>query len=184
MGGYEQIGIWLVRALSFLGVYVSSLACMVLISAAAPGFLSRVVSEARSGMRRCFLWGIVFTVNLILLAAFCAQLDNVVGPVCAIAAVVVLLIVSMGGLAAIGCEIGRRVLMLHDRPSASVFSQIVVGVTILFVTAVIPVLGWLVFSGALLTGIGAFLESAVADYTFTPSKRNDSEKTTLAESNL
>ena len=74
MGGYEQIGLWLVRALSFLGVYVSSLACMVLISAAAPGFLSRVVSEARSGMRRCFLWGIVFTVNLILLAD-CANLN-------------------------------------------------------------------------------------------------------------
>jgi len=52
------------------------------------------------------------------------------------------------------------------------------------VTAVIPVLGWLVFSGALLTGIGAFLESAVADYTFTPSTRNDSKKTTLAERNL
>jgi hypothetical protein len=178
MDGYEQIGMWFVRALSFLGVYVSSLACMILISAAAPGFLSRVVSEARSGMRRCFLWGTVFTINLVLLAAFCAQLDNIVGPVCAIAAVVILLIVSMGGLAAIGCEIGRRVLMMHDRPTASVLSQIVVGVSILFVTAVIPVLGWLVFAGAMLTGIGAFLESAVADYTFTLSPTNDSEKAT------
>ena len=176
MSGYEQIGVWLVRALSFLGVYVSSLSCMILISAAAPGFLSRVVSEARIGMRRCFLWGMIFVLNLILIASFCASLDNVVGPVCAIAAVVILLVVSMSGLAAIGCEIGRRVLMLHDRPTASVFSQIVVGITILFVTAVIPVLGWLVFSSALLTGIGAFLESAVADYTFMASSRKNAKQ--------
>jgi len=164
VSGFEDVGLWLVRALSFLGVYVSSLAFMTLISAAAPFFLTRIIAEARSSMKRCFVWGVVFVLNLVLVAAVCAQAGGVVGPVCSIAAIVILLLVALQGMAAIGCEIGRRVLMMHDKPSASLLTQLYVGTTILFLTAVIPILGWLILVSALFTGIGAFLESAVSDY--------------------
>ena len=133
--------------------------------AAAPIFLTRIVAEARRSMKRCFIWGVVFVLNIIFFAALAAKAGGVLGPVVSIALIVILLLVSLHGIAAIGTEIGRRVLMLHNRPSASILTQLFVGATILFLTALIPILGWLILAGALFTGVGAFLESAVGDYT-------------------
>ena len=165
MSGFEEVGLWLVRALRFLGVYVSSLAFMTLVSAAAPIFLTRIIAEARTSMKRCFLWGVVFVLNIIFMAGLAAQADGILGPVVSIAAIVILLLITLHGMAAIGTEIGRRVLMLHNKPTSSTLAQLYVGTTILFLTALIPILGWLILAGALFTGIGAFLESAVGDYT-------------------
>lgn len=163
------MGPWLLRAASYLTVFVSSLAAMTLITAAAPGFVQREVSAARRGMRRCFLWGAVFTVNCVLVAALLAQLEALVGRLVALAIMVPLLIVTLAGLAAIAGEVGRRVLALGERADPSPLSRLVTGTVVLFVTAVIPIFGWLVLTGALLVGIGAFLETAVSDYR--PTRR-------------
>ncbi|MFT5429981.1 MAG: hypothetical protein ACI9OJ_000654 [Myxococcota bacterium] len=160
---------FLARTLSYFGVFLSSLAAMLLLTAAAPGFIRRERKAARAGMRRCFLWGAVFAINCVLLAALLALVDGAVGNVLALGILVGMLVISLAGLAAIATEVGQRVLGLAERYNASVFLRLVTGTTILFATAVIPVMGWVVFTGALLTGIGAFLETAVEDYR--PTKR-------------
>jgi len=164
MGGWDLVGDSLLRALTYLFIMISSLGAMTLIAAAAPGFLLRQRQAARRGMRRCFLWGMVFTINCILVAALLRLMEGVVGHVFALAIMVTLLIVSLSGLAAVSCEVGRRVMALGHRYEWSDLGCIFVGTLVLFVTAVIPVLGWLLFAGALLTGIGAFLDSAVEDW--------------------
>lgn len=169
MGGWEGIGEWLGRALSYLAVMVSSMGAMTLISAAAPGFLRRERTAARRGLRRCFLWGAVFVVNCVLIAALLALLDGVVGTVLALVVMVGLLVVSLAGLAAVSCEVGRRVLALGEKNDGSVLTQLLTGTAVIFITAVIPVFGWLVFTGGLLVGIGAFLDTAVEDYR--PTRR-------------
>ncbi len=159
----------LARWMSYSGVFLSSLSAMLLLTAAAPGFIRRERTAARAGMRRCFLWGVVFTINCVLLAALLALVDGAVGNVLALGILVGLLVISLAGLAAIATEVGQRVLTLAERYDASVFLRLLCGTTILFATAVIPVMGWVVFTGALLTGIGAFLETAVEDYR--PTRR-------------
>lgn len=170
MGSWDLVGQWVMRALSYGVVAVSSLAAMTLIAAAAPGFLRRERRAARSGMRRCFLWGAVFVVNCILVAALLAM-DGMIGKVIALIVMVALLVISLAGLAAIACEVGSRVLLLAERESPSVLARITTGSAVVFTTAVIPVFGWLVLAGALLTGIGAFLETAVEDYRPTRQRR-------------
>lgn len=169
MNGFEPVGDWLAHALSYLAVVVSSLAAMILIAAAAPGFLRRERTAARSGMRRCFLWGVVFTINCVLVAALLALFDGMIGRLAALALMVALLVISLAGLAAIACEVGQRVLSLSERHDSALLTRIVVGTLVLFATAVIPVFGWLVFTGAILTGVGAFLETAMEDYR--PTRR-------------
>ncbi len=168
MTSWDAVGEWIVRALSYGVVVVSSLAAMVLIAAAAPGFLRRERRVARAGMRRCFLWGAVFVINCVLVAALLAM-DGLIGQVCALVVMVGLLVISLGGLAAITTEVGGRVLRLANRDEPSILARISTGTIVVFTTAVIPVLGWLVLAGALLTGVGAFLETAVEDYR--PTKR-------------
>lgn len=163
MESWADVGAWVMRALSYGVVATSSLAAMILIAAAAPGFVRRERRAARSGMRRCFLWGAVFVVNCVLVAALLAM-DGMIGQLIALVVMVGLLVTGLAGLAAISCEVGTRVLLLADKPEPSILNRIVVGTLVVFTTAVIPVLGWLVFAGALLTGIGAFLETAVEDY--------------------
>ncbi len=168
-GGWEAIGVWLARALYYFIIMVSSLGAMTLIAAAAPGFIRRERKAARSGMRRCFIWGCVFVINCVLVAALLALVDGVIGRLFALAVMVALLVISFAGLAAIAVEVGRRVLHLADRAEASLLTRLFSGTLVLFVTAVIPVFGWLVFTGAVMTGIGAFLETAVEDYR--PTRR-------------
>lgn len=165
----ETLADWVVRALSYGVVGLSSLAAMVLIAAAAPGFLRRERRAARAGMRRCFVWGSVFVTACVLWAALLALLDGAVGRVIALAMLVGLLVVSLAGLAAIATEVGQRVLALAERHQTTVLSRLCLGTAVLFTTAIIPVFGWLVFAGALLTGIGAFLDTAVQDYR--PTRR-------------
>ena len=160
---------WFFRAVSYAVVVVSSLAAMTLITAAAPGLVDRERRTARSGMRRCFTWGLVFFLNAVLVAAVLALIDGLIGNVLALGILVVLLVVSLAGLAAIATEVGHRVLLLAERERASALVRLLVGTGILFAVAVIPVFGWLVFTGAILTGIGAFLEVAVEDYR--PTRR-------------
>jgi hypothetical protein len=162
--GWEGVADFAVRILSYLGVMVSSLAAMTLLTAAAPGFVRREREAARRGMRQCFLWGSVFVTNVVLVAALLALADGVIGRVLALALMVGLLVVGLAGQAAITIEVGRRVLTLGERDEASVLLRLTTGTVILFFTAVIPVFGWLVFTSALLVGIGAFLETAVEDY--------------------
>jgi len=137
---------------------------MILITAAAPGFIQRERKAARCGLRRCFTWGGVFVINAILVSALLALVDGIIGNVLALAILVSLLVISLTGLAAVATEVGGRVLSLADRYDANTLLKLAVGTTILFTTAVIPVFGWLVFASALLMGIGSFLESAVDDY--------------------
>jgi len=170
MEGWDAIALWLGRALSYLVIVLSSLSAMILIAAAAPGFLRRQRTAARSGMRRCFLWGLVFLINAILVAALLSLLGGTIGKLLALAILVGVLVISLSGLSAITCEVGQRVLILAARRQSSVLFRIVAGSLVLFVTAIIPVFGWLVFTGALLTGIGAFLEAALEDYAGTGRK--------------
>ncbi len=160
---------WLIRALTYLVVVFSSLAAMTLIAAAAPSLVDRERRAARSGMRRCFTWGVVFTINCVLLAALLALVDGALGNVAALAILVGLLVVSLAGLGAVATEVGHRVLLLAERPKPNRLASLAVGTLVLFSVAVIPVFGWLVFTGGLLTGIGAFLEVAAQDYR--PLKR-------------
>lgn len=155
---------WFSQATSTFVVFVSSLSAMTLITAAAPGFVQRERKAARSGSRRCFTWGGVFVVNTILLSALLALVDGIVGNVIALALLVLLLVISLSGLAAVATEVGGRVLSLADRYNASTLLRLSVGTTVLFTTAVIPVFGWLVFASGLLMGIGSFLEAAIEDY--------------------
>lgn len=164
------VAAWIMRGVSYLAVMVSSLGAMALIGAAAPGFLRREREAARRGMRRCFLWGAVFVANAVLVAALLALVDGIVGTVLALAVMVAVLVISLAGLAAVTGILGERVLATADRYESSALTKIVVGTLVLFVTAVIPVFGWLVFAGALLTGIGAFLETAVEDGAPTRSR--------------
>ncbi len=101
--------------------------------------------------------------NCVLLAAVLARIDGAVGNVLALTILVGLLVVSLAGLGAIATEVGHRVLLLADREAASDLARLAVGTTVLFTVAVIPVFGWLVLTGAVLTGIGAFLDVAVED---------------------
>ncbi len=163
MSAVETVAEWFLRAASFGTVFLSSLAAMVLIAAAAPGLVGRERRAARSGMRRCFVWGVVFALNAVLVAAFLAKVDGAVGNVLALGVLVGLLVVSLAGLGAIATEVGHRVLLLADREDASDLTRLAAGTTTLFLVAVIPVFGWLVLTGAVLTGIGAFLDVAVED---------------------
>ncbi len=169
--GWEAVGIFAMRVLTYLGVMASSLAAMTLITAAAPGFVRRERDAARRGMRHCFLWGSVFVINVVLVAALLALVDGAIGRVLALALMVGLLVVTLAGQAAIAVEVGRRVLALSDRDESSVLLRLTTGTVVLFLTAVIPVFGWLVFTSALLVGIGAFLDTAVEDYRPTRRKR-------------
>ena len=164
MSDFAPIAAWIMRGLSYVVVMVSSLGGMVLIAAAAPGFVRREREAARGGMRRCFLWGLVFVANAVLVAALLALVDGIIGRVLALAVMVSLLVVSLAGLAAVVGVVGKRVLASADRHAPSALAEIAVGTLVVFVTAIIPVFGWLVFAVALLTGIGAFLESAVEDF--------------------
>jgi len=155
---------WLIRVATYLVVVSSSMAAMTLIAAAAPSLVDRERRAARSGMRRCFTWGVVFTINCVLLAALLALVDGALGNVAALAILVGLLVVSLAGLGAVATEVGYRVLLLAERPKPNRLASLAVGTLILFSVAVIPVFGWLVFTGGLLTGIGAFLEVAAQDY--------------------
>jgi hypothetical protein len=155
---------WLLRVVSYGVVFLSSLAAMTLIMAAAPGLVDRERRSARSGMRRCFTWGLVFFLNAVLVAALLAIIDGLIGNVLALGVLVGLLVVSLAGLAAIASEVGHRVLLLAERSHSSELMRLFVGTIVLFAVAVIPIFGWLVFTGAILTGIGAFLEVAVDDY--------------------
>jgi len=165
----------LAQAVSTGVVFVSSLSAMTLITAAAPGFVQRERKAARGGLRRCFTWGGVFVVNTILLSALLALVDGIVGNVLALAILVLLLVISLSGLAAIATEVGGRVLSLADRYDSNTLVRLGVGTVILFSTAVIPVFGWLVFATALLMGIGAFLETAIEDYRPTRLPADTSE---------
>ena len=178
MGGWDLVGDSLMRALTYLFIMVSSLGAMTLIAAAAPGFLLRQRQAAKRGMRRCFLWGLIFTINCVLIAALLRLMDGVIAHVIALAILVALLVVALSGLAAVSCEVGRRVMALGHRYEWSDLGCIIVGTIVLFVTAVIPVLGWLLFAGALLTGIGAFLDSATQDWR--PSKKQAHDCATQA----
>jgi hypothetical protein len=169
MGGWEQVGESFLRVMTYLFIMISSLGAMVLISAAAPGFVRRERQAARQGMRRCFVWGVVFAINCVLVAALFRLMDEVIGPIIALAIMVTLLVVALSGLAAMSCEVGQRVMALGHRHERNDLSALLIGTLVLFVTAVIPVLGWLLFAGALLTGIGAFLETAVEDWK--PTKK-------------
>lgn len=155
---------WFFRAASYGVVFLSSLAAMTLIMAAAPGLVDRERRTARSGMRRCFTWGLVFFLNAVLVAALLALVDGLIGNVLALGILVALLVVSLAGLAAIASEVGHRVLLLAERSRSSELVRLGVGTVVLFAVAVIPIFGWLVFTSAILTGIGAFLEVAVEDY--------------------
>jgi len=164
MGGWEQLGVSLMRAMTYLVIALSSFAAMTLITAAAPGFIRRERNVARQGMRRCFLWGLVFVINSVLVAAL-ARLDNgILGNSVALVVMVTLLVIALSGLAAIATEVGFRVLAEADKHGPSTLACLTCGTIVLFVVAVIPVLGWLLFASALMTGIGAFLETAVQDY--------------------
>lgn len=169
MSSLEIVAEWFLRVASYGTVFLSSLAAMTLIAAAAPGLMGRERRTARAGMRRCFLWGVVFTLNCVLLAAALARVDGALGNVLALTILVGLLVVSLAGLGAIATEVGQRVLGLADREAASDLARLATGTTVLFAVAVIPVFGWLVLTGAVLTGIGAFLEVAVDDTR--PSRR-------------
>ena len=163
MEAWNDVGHWVMRALSYLGVMVSAFGAMVLITASAPGFVRRESDAARAGMRRCFLWGLVFVLNCVLVAALLASFAGIAGSVVALAVMVALLVVTLAGLAAVASEVGRRVLGLAERWEGPMLTRLLVGTLVLFVTAVVPVFGWLVFAGALLVGIGAFLDTAVDD---------------------
>ncbi len=169
MGSWDALATWLLRGCTYGGIMLATFAAMTLITAAAPGFVKRERDAARAGMRRCFLWGAVFLTNVALLCALLLLVDGLVGRVLALAVLVVALVVGLAGLSAIAAEVGRRVLMLAESYEPNALARLAVGTLVLFFTGVVPVLGWLVFAGALLTGVGAFLETAAEDYR--PTRR-------------
>ena len=171
---------WVAQAASTGVVFISSLSAMILITAAAPGYIKRERRAARRGLRRCFTWGAVFVINIVLVSALLALVDGIVGNVLALALLVLLLVISLSGLAAIATEVGSRVLSLAERYDANTLLRLCVGTTVLFTTAVIPVFGWLVFASALLMGIGAFLDTAVEDYRPTKSPVKGAESAARA----
>jgi hypothetical protein len=180
---------WAPHAITFVVIFISSLAAMTLIFAAAPGLILRVRQTARSGMRRCFIWGLVFVINAILLAALLAYIGGPAGEIIALTVLVVLLVVTLSGLASVATEIGKRVMALANKHDSNRLVQLHVGTVILFATAMVPILGWLVFASALLTGIGGFLEAVVSepDGKHIPDHvplQNDSEPTCLTDPDI
>jgi hypothetical protein len=140
-------------------------AMLVLLTALVPGYVRRTHDVIRKWPGRSFMLGLVnfvFFLALAMLVNFAARVNGhlvsasflmtVIG---AFSLFLILpLVLSVGLLAAAGIVGDRLWQQIASKP-ASLVGSLALGVPLMVLTLLVPILGWLLFLGLVLAGLGA-----------------------------
>ncbi|MCG3173628.1 MAG: hypothetical protein GMKNLPBB_01827 [Myxococcota bacterium] len=158
MNGHPTLAMLVYVMAATAAIYLSSLAMSLLLAATSPRYHGLNVMILLRSRSSTLAAGMLFALQMILLSVLFARLG---AP--GFAANVILIGLALGagimGLSCMSYVAGRRVLRLAGRENPSRLACIAVGHTVIFLAGLIPVLGWLTVSYAVLTGVGAVMHS-------------------------
>lgn len=118
---------------------------------------ARTMSRLTSGRALLLLWGLSALLLTLLSAAILVNIK--VLALLGLALVVLGLILAGFGMGVSAVRCGRRLTSVLGHPQASPLLGLVTGLTAFFLAAFLPFFGWLLVLCAILTGIGATLDT-------------------------
>ncbi len=145
-----------------LGMAVVGLPPMlILLTSLAPGYVERARAVMRARPGRSFLLGLV---NFMFFGAVSLLLGVSFRPVALLGALALFLVLPlfllMGLLTATGI-VGERVWLQITSRSSSLLGSLLIGTLALGLTVLVPIFGWLLLMGSILTGLGAAIVALV-----------------------
>ena len=130
-------------------------AMLVLLTALAPGYVERARAVMRDRPWRSFLLGLVNTLFFGALSLLTSADWAPVALVGGFSLIVVLPLFMVLGLLVAAGIVGERIwLQIASRPG-SLLGSLVLGILVLGLTLLVPIFGWLLFLGLILSGLGA-----------------------------
>jgi hypothetical protein len=139
----------LVALLGLLGISV-------LVIALIPGHMAVIVSEIERSFFRMFLWGLLWTLSIVPIAAL--LLISIVGIILIPLELFVAVVALLLGYIVSSIFIGNNILKVLNKPIVPL-ANAALGIGALFLIGFIPIIGTLVRSIFLITGFGAVMTS-------------------------
>jgi hypothetical protein len=169
---------------AFLLCLIPGLLCgfptsLVLVTALLPTFFERARHILAARPWRSFLLGLVNFLFFFAIAAVFAEAGfALLKGVAFLSLFVVLPLMVVAGLATAAGIVGERVLALLTERSGTALATLVVGIVCLGLSALLPIVGWLVLIILLMTGFGAALLALLRRNGNAPVER-DPEASTM-----
>jgi hypothetical protein len=149
------------RALVFSlipGLFCGLPTLLVLVTALVPTYFDRARRIVSTRPWQSFLLGLV---NFVFFFAIAAVFGESAFPplkgIAALSVLIVLPLMTVIGLAAASGVAGERVLALLTERPGTLLGTLVIGIVCLGLSALLPIIGWLVLAVLLMTGFGAAL---------------------------
>jgi len=131
---------------------------LVLVTALVPTYFDRARRIVSTHTWQSFLLGLVnFVFFLAIVAVFGESAFAPLKAIAALSLLIVLPLMTVTGLATAAGVAGERVLALLTERPGTPLGTLVIGITCLGLSALLPIIGWLVLVILLMTGFGAAL---------------------------
>jgi len=168
-GEFQMTLGFVIRSIAIGGViFLSSLATMLILLAAAPRFTPRIREALTRHREINFLWGLLFVVAVAATAVALSWLGDA-GFIVTLVLIAGSAVLALMGLAVVALEMGGKVGRLHRGAEWSDLAAFLVGAAAIQCCVLMPLVGWVLFSYFLTNGLGAVLRVLAGHFYPVPS---------------